>query len=345
MTLRSILALTFTVEQLRQHYQLDTEAILARHGLQQAHLDANATISQADELAILAEFADQIQHDPLAAITIGSTFGLSSYGAFAMMLMSCSSVYEAFALGIKYQQLSYLFSELDYQLDGDTVLLKLKPYPLPDHLQRFIVDRDVAGTWHFLNIMQTMLGRNLKPLAIRMPYLQPAEAAAYREKFQCPVEFGCDEAAFVLPLEVLRLPFPGANATALELYRGQCEEIIKQRSQVRTEALSERLKQYLTMFSQRFPAIKDCAATFGLSERQFRRLLSDEGLSFQQILDNVRAEKACHLLRHSSHSVEKIALLLGYSEAAGFIHAFKKWQNITPAQYRKQTAEKTEPGA
>lgn len=335
MTLRSILALTFTVEQLHQHYQLDTEAILARHGLQQAHLDANATISQADELAILAEFADQIQHDPLAAITIGSTFGLSSYGAFAMMLMSCSSVYEAFALGIKYQQLSYLFSELDYQLNGGTVLLRLKPYRLPDHLLRFIVDRDVAGTWHFLNMMQTMLGQQLKPLAVYMPYPQPEEALAYRDKFQCPVEFGRDEAAFVLPAEVLRLPFPGGNSTALALYRSQCDEILKRRSQVRTEALSERLQQYLSMFSQRFPAIKECAATFALSERQFRRLLSDEGQSFQLILDRVRSEKACHLLLNSSTSVEQIGLLLGYSEAAGFIHAFKKWQGMTPAKYRK----------
>lgn len=335
MTLRSILALSFTIEQLGQRYGMDTDALLARHGLSRAHLNASATISQADELAILEDIAQQLADDPLAALNVSRTFGLSSYGAFAMMLMSCSSVYEAMTLGIKYQQLGYLFSELALKLSGDHAELRLIPFHLPQALHRFVMDRDVAGTYHFLNTMQTMLGQQMKPLLIRMPYPEPAEAAAYREAFACPVEFGASEASFVLPLATLRIPFPAGNSTALALYQQQCDELLNQRKQTGNGRLGERLQRYLSMFSQQYPGVKESAAIFGLSERQLRRVLSAEGEGFQAILDRVRSQRACHLLARSATSIEQIALQMGYSEAAGFIHAFRKWHGCTPAAYRR----------
>ena len=77
MTLRSILALSFTIDQIQRNYGLDPAPILARHGMRKDQFDGNAVISQADELAILSDLFIDLSHDPLAAVKIGSTFGLS----------------------------------------------------------------------------------------------------------------------------------------------------------------------------------------------------------------------------------------------------------------------------
>lgn len=334
MTLRSILALSFTAEQLRKQYGLDISHLLACHGLDQA--PASTVISQADELAILAALAPQLTHDPLAAVKLGSTFGLSGYGAYAMMLMSCTTVYEAIQLGIRYQEMSYLFSRLSFSMDGEQAALVLQPCPLPEHLQRFIIDRDVAGTFQFLSLMQTLLGQQTKPLRIDIPYPEPAEAAFYQQLFQCPVHFGSEVARFVVPASLLRQSLPNANATALELYRHQCDELLQQRRHLRSGSLMQQVKKHLQLFNAGFPDMADCAATFGRSERQFRRLLQEDNCRYQQLLDEVRQEKACHLLMTTQQSVEQITLQLGYTEAAAFIRAFRKWLGETPAQYRKK---------
>ena len=336
MTLRSILALSYTIEQIQKQYGLDPAPALARNGIYPDQMDANAVISQADELAVLSDLFIDLRHDPLVALKLSSTFGLSAYGAFAMMLMSCSTVYEGIQLGIRYQELSYLFSRLDFEMTGDEASLVLHPYHVPEELHRFVIDRDVAGTFQFLNMMQAMLGQQSKPVKICVPYPAPKEKDVYESPFGCPVEFGTDVARFVIPDGLINKTLPNANATALALYRQQCDELLNQRRQPEHDQLSRRVHKYLSMFRDEYPSIAECAETFSTSERSFRRQLKDEDTTYQQLLDSVRSEKACHLLDNTSQSIEQIAVKLGYTEAAAFIRAFKKWHQMTPAQYRKK---------
>lgn len=336
MTLRSILALSFTVDQIHKKYGIDPAPALARAGINPDQIDAAAVISQADELAVLSDLYIDLRHDPLAAMKLSSTFGIAAYGAFAMMLMSCSTVQEGIELGIHYQELSYLFSRLDFERDGTEAALVLHPYHVPEELHRFIIDRDVAGTFQFLNMMQTMLGQPNRQRKICIPYPTPVEHDYYADTFGCDVEFGAETARFVFNAELLDVPLPNANPTALALYRQQCDEMLKQRRQPETNHLCDRVKKYLGMFREGYPSIAECAATFSTSERSFRRQLKDEGATFQQLLDTVRSEKACHLLDNTEDSVETIAGKLGYTEAAAFIRAFKKWHEMTPAQYRRR---------
>ena len=336
MTFRSILALSYTIDQLHKQYGVDPAPALARNGIHPEQMDANAVISQADELAVLSDLFVDLRHDPLVALKLGSNFGLSAYGAFAMMLMSCSTVFEGIQLGIRYQELSYLFSRLDFEMNGNEASLVLHPYHVPEELHRFIIDRDVSGTFQFLNMMQAMLGQQSKPVRICIPYAEPKEKDVYETTFGCPVEFGTDVARFVIPDGLVSRALPNANSTALALYRQQCDELLKQRRQPEQDHLSGRVKKYLAMFRDGYPSIAECADTFSTSERSFRRQLKDEDTTFQQLLDSVRSEKACHLLDNTSHSVEQIAMKLGYTEAAAFIRAFKKWHDMTPAQYRKK---------
>lgn len=221
-------------------------------------------------------------------------------------------------------------------MEQQEAALILEPCPLPDHLKRFVIDRDLAGTFQFINLMQSVLGQLGRPLRVDIPYPKPAEAAFYAEKFGCPVHFDSEVVRFVMPTPLLRTPLPNASATALILYQQQCDEILQQRDYARTGPLAQQITYYLGLFQHGFPNINECAAAFGRSERQFRRRLKEEGKQFQQLVDDVKKEKACQLLITSNASVEQVASQLGYTEAAAFIRAFRKWQGITPAQYRKE---------
>jgi AraC-like DNA-binding protein len=80
------------------------------------------------------------------------------------------------------------------------------------------------------------------------------------------------------------------------------------------------------------------AQQLGMSERSFRRRLGEEGTTFSEILDRVRNSLALRYLEDQRISLQQIAWLLGYSELAGFNHAFKRWFGTSPRQARNPPA-------
>jgi AraC-like DNA-binding protein len=60
------------------------------------------------------------------------------------------------------------------------------------------------------------------------------------------------------------------------------------------------------------------AHQFGMSERTLQRRLANEGVSFQDLLDEARKDAAARYLRESTLAIGEIAYLRGYSEPAGF---------------------------
>jgi AraC-like DNA-binding protein len=68
--------------------------------------------------------------------------------------------------------------------------------------------------------------------------------------------------------------------------------------------------------------------------RTLHRKLLTEAASFTQILDDVRCNLAKEYLRETKLSMEDISELVGFSEAANFRHAFRRWTGSTPANFR-----------
>jgi AraC-like DNA-binding protein len=82
-------------------------------------------------------------------------------------------------------------------------------------------------------------------------------------------------------------------------------------------------------------AAVDVAERMGITRRTLTRRLQKEGTSFTHVLDDVRKQAALHYLDTTDQSVEDIAFLLGFSESSAFVRAFKRWQGVAPASYRR----------
>ena len=80
-------------------------------------------------------------------------------------------------------------------------------------------------------------------------------------------------------------------------------------------------------------AAPEIARRLGLSHRTLARRLADEGVSFSQILDELKLDLAKRYLREGL-SISRIAWLLGYREVSAFTHAFKRWTGQSPKQMR-----------
>jgi len=69
--------------------------------------------------------------------------------------------------------------------------------------------------------------------------------------------------------------------------------------------------------------------------RTFQRRLEQEGLTYQRLVDQVRFQAAAELLGNRSVKMIEIALELGYSDAAHFTRAFRRWTGVEPSEFRR----------
>ena len=83
------------------------------------------------------------------------------------------------------------------------------------------------------------------------------------------------------------------------------------------------------------PRICTVASSIGLSPRTLQRLLGKRGLSFSDLVGDVRLGMAYRYLDQSNVKLSKIAHALGYSDAAHFTRAFRRWTGKTPSDYRQ----------
>jgi methylphosphotriester-DNA--protein-cysteine methyltransferase len=68
--------------------------------------------------------------------------------------------------------------------------------------------------------------------------------------------------------------------------------------------------------------------------RTLQRRLGEEGVTFQELLADVREGLARHYLTQSTLSLTEIAFLLGYDDPNSFHRAFNRWTGHTPLGVR-----------
>ena len=76
------------------------------------------------------------------------------------------------------------------------------------------------------------------------------------------------------------------------------------------------------------------AEKLALSRQTLYRQLKAEGVTFEQVLDELRHKLALHFLAGKKVSVNETAYLVGFSDPAAFSRAFKRWTGASPKSVR-----------
>lgn len=86
---------------------------------------------------------------------------------------------------------------------------------------------------------------------------------------------------------------------------------------------------------KRVPRLKELAEHENLSVRTLNRKLSDSGIKYQDVVDDVRHSLISRMILDASLPLSEVAREAGYSDVSSFSRAFKLWFGETPAQYRR----------
>jgi AraC-like DNA-binding protein len=271
----------------------------------------------------------QISQDPYIGLKIGRAYRVESFGMLGYAMLTARTVGEAILIGLDYDPLGFGHFKHSQFNEGSLLGLALKEqYDTPKSLLQIFSDRALEAC---LTAIQTSCGFRIDSCKVRLMHKDENDLKLYEEHFGCPVELGHHQNEILFDKSVTELVQPRKDPTFSQHCLNECKKIIARLRQ-RSELISQ-IRKIILAEPGYFPTAAEVAQTLECTTRTLRRKLSIEGSNYQTILNEIRSEIAKDYLK-SSLPIEKIAEMLGFSEASAFSNAFKSWESISPKDYR-----------
>lgn len=119
-------------------------------------------------------------------------------------------------------------------------------------------------------------------------------------------------------------------------YRNVCEHIKNTRNN-KVSNFEKNILQYLNEhYCDKDLSLTFLADKFAVTPSYLSRFFKNRiGYNFVDYLHTLRLKKAKQLLLYSDYSIAEIADKVGYTDSHSFIRSFKKYENITPGQFKE----------
>lgn len=293
--------------------------------------DPKGTISIQQEVAFTRKLVETLDDADLG-FKAGQCFRLNAFGHIGLAAGSCETVSDAIEFFLKYIRLSYTHFNINYfTKDGNAILRFSDQFDL-GNLRQFYLERDFS--FAFLST-RDMFPRSIagqKPKTIHFDFPCPSSIEHYQALYECPVHFSMPFNEIFFDERYLDLQLPLANSLTRDLLEEQCK--IQEVALFGHASIVEKIRQIIQTMEYEMPNLENIAKMHFITARTMRRKLKEQGVTFQQLVNEELSNKALHYLSTTSLSIDQISVRLGYSESASFIHAFKRWTGKTPKACR-----------
>ncbi|MXW47645.1 MAG: helix-turn-helix transcriptional regulator [Gammaproteobacteria bacterium] len=104
--------------------------------------------------------------------------------------------------------------------------------------------------------------------------------------------------------------------------------------------LTDKIRNLIRIkLSEGYPSLESIAESLYMSTSAIQRNLAWEGLSYTELVEEVRKSLAEMYFKQRNLSLSEIAYLLGYSELSAFSRAFRRWTGLSPRDFRGRSLD------
>ncbi|EEF23039.1 conserved hypothetical protein, partial [Ricinus communis] len=182
-------------------------------------------------------------------------------------------------------------------------------------------------------------GKRLIPAKVE--YTRPYHGCgALEEHYGCPIDYRASRNAISFHTADIDLPFPAHSREFLEFITPGLESAFRVADA--KSPVSEKIKAFLKRSFQSGRVEFSCVAReMAMSERTLQRRISAEVTTFRHLLAEARKELCMDLLASPANDVVDIVTLLGYQDVTSFYRAFKRWEGMSPGEWRHRFWEES----
>jgi AraC-like DNA-binding protein len=177
--------------------------------------------------------------------------------------------------------------------------------------------------------------RDWRPSDVGFRHGPPRDQSLHRQIFGPEIRFNSDRNALFIDGWMLSRPNPARDAA---LHASLLENL-----EPRRRALPGAVRVQAEIAVRALLPFADCnldiaARLLRTSRRTLQRRLAEDGVSFEALVDRVRADLALTYLRDSNLSVTAVAEILQFSETSALSRSVRRWFGATPTQVRARRA-------
>jgi AraC-like DNA-binding protein len=316
---------------------LAAEGIAAQDALAGVRISGEAMSSPATRVSLNQVIecyrnAAKLSHDPHFAYHAGLRFHVSAYGMYGFAILSSMNYRQTMQFATKYHQLATPLAELDFKEQDGTGIWTITPMPhscIAPSLYKFLVEMQFGIC---VSLHRDVMGPLFAAREFHVTYGLSDGAAGYPSIFGCPTLFGQPKNRLLFDAAWLdgtpKLGNDITYSTVVELCDGLMDDLRL------SAGVAGKVRQALLTNLMRSRSFRDVASDLHMSERTLRRKLREENTSFRNLVDQLRMEMAIKYLRDTDLTVEAISESLGFSDAANFRQAFRRWTNAAPQTFR-----------
>ena len=323
-----------TLVELLRSIGVDEQSLMLRVGLDPSRMkstDLRVSLSQASEFVTRAIIESG---EPGLGVMLAREMKLPLHGALGVAVMSSRTLQDALELMTRYLLLRAPHLEISHRHEGDNEIFTIFSRVDLGPLHGFIMDAMLYGC----AVMGSQLTGGAVPGGeIRRRGPEPNYFRRFSADLPSRVVYDCPEDAFVIPSRDLELPIRFTDDQLAEVSRAQCEEALHHITE--DAGFACRVRRVIETSYPFPPKLARVAGTLFVSERTLKRRLQEEEASFQNLVDQVRLDRAGELLANTSMTLSQIADALGYADAANFTRAFKRWTGSSPSHFRARSRE------
>jgi AraC-like DNA-binding protein len=312
---------------------IEPEASLSGTGLTPESIGDPETRTSVRQYITVCRNALQLSKTAETPFRTGSRIPLSAYGMYGFALVCSPTIREYFHVAVKYHQLATPLLSMSWREEGEYVSWV---FPMdagvthPDSLLRFLIEQQLTQlSTHLRAVVE---GDSYLPVRAALSYSAPEHTHLYERYLGCPVSFDEPRSELIYPRAILSAKPRMAHGLTSKILQDTCDRIL---GEVKTSTgVSGEVYQIIASTPGHSPSMEGVARRIGTTVRTLNRRLTAESTSFTQILDDVRCNLASEYLRSTKLSIDDISELVGFSDAANFRHAFRRWTGSTPARFR-----------
>ncbi len=310
------------------------EPLLSRAGLtiDQIH-DPEQRISARSQIAFLETIAEELNDDFLG-LTLAKEFDCRDLGLLYYVMASSDTLGDALRRAARYSRITNEALVLRYREARDPAL-RLAYSGVQRHADRHQMEFCIVAV---VRMSRLLTDRRLIPQHVSMIHIRSKGTSEFARFLGKDIEFGSDVDEIIFPAGSAEWPLFDADRRLNKILLKVCEESLNARKS-NTSAFRISVENIISPLLPHGHARAEVVAKkLGVSERTLARRLAEEGVTFIEILQQLKASLALRYLQEGGMSISEIAWLLGFEEASSFSHACRRWLGKSPRQLRSAAA-------
>ena len=331
-------ALVGLVWRVLETYDVDpTEIIPASVYRPGWYIDATCYLETREYFRLVGEALRRVD-DEAAGIRAAAVLHPGHLGIFGHAWLASPTLLESFRMLRRYGLT--LVDDLSFAIDErrDSVRVIYTPAaetPFPE----IDADTRIGGA---VRLCRLQYGDWFRPLSVSLRHPEPVDREPWDRHFGVATVFRADEDSFVVDGKV-------ANEVLTSACMGLFDRHHDALAQVQA-ALGEAdiVGRVRTAIQQLLPAgaatVGKAASLVNMNVRTLHRRLNQEGITFRDLLKDVRKTLARRYLHESSYNMTEITFMLGFADSSAFSRAFRSWFGTSPTEYRDSRVGMDGPG-